>query len=472
MTVGYLLRTAVIASALTVSACVTAPLNQLAPTDNRVTVVRRGPVLHLTYQLDREAEVWAFTDSALTSEERQPWRPQQWRVLTDGVVLDRAGNYDVLRTVDGSPVPRVVEIAARPRSVDLEAEYRTLVFTNGAMALPNRQVNLFPVKSLQDARDLPADLNGVELATPPIEAVWRDEAGRVHFGGMEFDRLTTRMERSYVLMGNVPVTRGQGVTAVIDPQLPDWLTRILMEAAPSIGGWFKQRLGPAAAGSDKPVIMAAWKGADYPNSFMQGSVMPGLITMVFEGAGIAEPDDEIGERALWFIGHEAAHFWLGQTVKYEYARDAWITEGGADLMAVRVLKATDASYNDKAELQREIDDCINLARQPVLTARERGEHRAYYACGAVFGMAAEAAQKRRTGGDFLDFVRETLRRNDDGVVNEAEWFKQFEDVGGSPQAAQNMRKLLHEGSADPAPVVAAILADVGVTLSTGRVTLN
>ena len=50
-------------------------------------------------------------------------------------------------------------------------------------------------------------------------------------------------------------------------------------------------------------------------------------------AAKASPQPEIVERSRWFIGHEGAHFWLGQTVRYAFADEAWITEGGADLMA-------------------------------------------------------------------------------------------------------------------------------------------
>lgn len=460
------------ALALFLSACATTSQPGGMTRDNRVEVTRHGEVLHLAYEFDRDAAVWAFADSALKTDGRQPWRPEQWRVLTTGVVLDRVGHYDVLRTQDGSPVPRRVEIESRPRSVDLEAEYRTLVFSNGAVALPNRQVNLFPLASVAEAAALPADLNGVSLATAPIEAVWRDQAGPVTYRGERFARLITRMEKSYVLMGDVPVTRDEGLMAIIDPALPDWLSSSLTAAAPATGRWYRQRLGPAAAGADRPVLMAAWNGPTARMSSMSGSVLPGLIVMIFEGHGILTRDDEVAERALWFVAHEAAHFWLGQTVAYGFARDAWITEGGADLMAVRALKGQNPAYDDRAELQKEVDDCLRLARQPIATASERGEHRAYYACGAVFGLAAEAVQKRKTGGDFLDFVREILRRNQDGSVGAADWLEQFRQTGGTEAQVQAMTKLLEQGSNDPARELALILSDLNPRAEGGKLVLR
>ena len=122
----------------------------------------------------------------------------------------------------------------------------------------------------------------------------------------------------------------------------------------------------------------------------------GLIVLTYEGSGVLVGDTKQRLEGLWFIAHEAAHFWLGQTVAYEYARDAWITEGGADLLAMRAMALRPIpSYDSRADTQRAIADCISLTqRRGVETARERGEQRAYYACGAVFGLVAESGSGR------------------------------------------------------------------------------
>src|SRR5690606_7639025 len=104
----------------------------------------------------------------------------------------------------------------------------------------------------------------------------------------------------------------------------------------------------------------SWNGPTERMSSMGGSVLPGLIVMSFEGTGVTRPTAEMETVSRWFIAHESAHFWLGQAVRYEFARDAWITEGGADLMAVRALKALDPAYDDRKALQEEVDDCVTL----------------------------------------------------------------------------------------------------------------
>jgi len=162
-------------------------------------------------------------------------------------------------------------------------------------------------------------------------------------------------------------------------------------------------------------------------------------------------------------------------VRYQFARDAWITEGGADLMAVRGFKALDPAYDARAELQTEVDDCIDLSRnKPVAEAGERGEHRAYYACGAVFAMAAEGAQKRRDGGDWFDFLHPVLAANrGDGVLTRAEWLDALTRVSGDPSLAATIERMLDQGAADPGAEIAALFRRTGVPhrVENGKVTL-
>src|SRR6185437_8130356 len=113
-------------------------------------------------------------------------------------------------------------------------------------------------------------------------------------------------------------------------------------------------------------------------------------------------NEGLRNHALWFIAHESAHFWLGEAVVYQYARDAWITEGGADLLAFRIVAEVEPGYDARAELQKAIDDCIRFTTgHGIAGAEDRNEQRAYYACGTVFGLVAEAASHRPFGA----FVR-------------------------------------------------------------------
>ena len=183
--------------------------------------------------------------------------------------------------------------------------------------------------------------------------------------------------------------------------------------------------------------------------------------MQYEGSGVLEETTAQRQQGLWFIAHEAAHFWLGQTVAYEYARDAWITEGGADLLAVRAVAEIDPEYDPKIELNRAIADCIKLTRRHgVASARDRGEHRAYYACGAVFGLVAEAG----SGRSFYKFVRRLIDENrGDGVVTRADWLSALDAATRKPMLRRDIERLLDRGTSDPAEFIANLFTQAGVS---------
>jgi hypothetical protein len=439
----------------------------------QVTVTRDGDHLNIDYRFARDVPVWAFQDSALEADSRQPWRPRQWTVQTPGVVMERRGHYDIIRSTDGGPVPREVRFRVQPQAVDLEAEYPTLLFSNGAVALPTRQLDVFALPSAQAALDVPDDLNRVKLDGGPSRVTWRDDSGPVLFNGRRHDELTTTDQRSYVLLGDATVTPGEGLSTVIDPNLPPWIGEEIRSFAPRVGQYYRDRLGQPGSGGETPIVMVAWNGPTERMTSMGGSVLPGLIVMSFEGRGVTTAQPDIMERSRWFIGHEAAHFWLGQTVRYQFADEAWITEGGADLMAVRALRTLDPAYDDRSELQSEVDDCAALARRPVAQAGARGEHRAYYACGAVFAMAAEGVQRQRTGGDWIDFLKPLLRQSE-GVLSRDEWLTALTRASRDPSLRGDIERLLDQGASDPSAVIARLFQRTGIAfrMVDGRVVLS
>jgi hypothetical protein len=431
----------------------------------QVTVTRDGEQWTADYVLDHDAPVWAFSRSALEQGSRRAWRLRQWRVDTPGVVLERRGDYDVLRSLHDRPVPRRVRLIMTPASADLEADYDpALMFTDGAVALYTDHFNVIPLGSIQAALDLPRDLNGVDVpGEGPARIRFQDRAGPVLFRGERYDAVNAQSANTYVLFGAASLVDDDAIATIIDPGLPTWIGEELRAFSPRVFDMFAQRLGPKPG--DRPVVMVSWNGPSSGVSSMGGSVMPDLISMSFEGDRVLARSPEVLGRARWFIGHEAAHFWLGQAVRYEFARDAWITEGGADLMAVRALQSLNPSYNAESELQSEVDDCIGLTTggRSVSTAAGRGEHRAYYACGAVFWMVAEASLHHARLTDVFDYMRPLLDQNrEDGVLTAQEWFDHLTYKSDDPTLARDIQRMTDEGVSDPAAMIASLFERVGI----------
>lgn len=425
----------------------------------RIEVTRRGDDWQAAFVFDRDFTTWVLPRSALTAEGGQPWRAPSWNVETRGVRLQRRGSYDVL-VADRGKLPRRVDVSFTPVPDRLQADYSpALTFTDGSVALFVAQFDGFPMDSLSAVGKLPSDLNNQMVPAAALKYLFRDSAGPVLLDGRRVAVAETADSNTYVLFGGTRPIETPDMIGILDPQLPPWIKESLTRSVPALLGRYTQELGRLR--EFKPALMVSWGGPTPGLVSRGGSVLRGLIAMQYEGSGVLEESVAQRQQGLWFIAHEAAHFWLGQTVAYEYARDAWITEGGADLLAVRAVAELDPEYDPKIELNRAIADCIKLTkRHGVAAARDRGEHRAYYACGAVFGLVAEAG----SGRSFYKFLRPLIDDNRaDGVVTRAEWLAAFDTATRKPMLRRDIERLLDKGVSDPVDFIANLLAQAGVS---------
>jgi hypothetical protein len=106
---------------------------------------------------------------------------------------------------------------------------------------------------------------------------------------------------------------------------------------------------------------------------------------------------------------------------------------------------------------------VNLTQwRGIETARDRNESRAYYACGAVFGLIAESA----SGKSFFVFVKNIIDANRaDGIVTRAEWLAALDTASRKPDLSRDIARLLDRGVPDPKAFVAALFIRAGVVHS-------
>ena len=439
----------------------------------RVMVIRDGDNWRADYVFDRDAPAWAFYQSSVLNGTREPWRPRDWTVSTPGVVLERMGDLDVIRAEDGGPVPRRITLRLVPSGDNLEADYPVLIFTDGSVAVPTGSFDIFALAAPDPAGLSDDELTASKRQGSNAHITWKDRAGPVLVHGQRHAEGTTVDGRGYVLFGETRARETDRLVTVADPQLPDWITSSIETFAPRVADYYTGRLGPGQ--TDRPTIMSTWYGPTPGTTTYGGSVLPGLIVMTFEGQELLASSDAILSENRWFIAHEAAHFWLGQTVHVEHSRESWITEGGADLMAVRAMKALDPSFEERGVLQKEVDDCARLALAPIAGAGQRGEHRAYYACGAVLALSAEAVQRRATGGDWFDFLTPLIEaKRPDGVLTRQAWLAHLSTLGADPTLQIVIQTFLDEGSDDPETIIRELFdrTEVPYRMVDGRIVLD
>lgn len=438
-----------------------------------ITVTRDGDRWTADYELSQDAPVWAFYRSTLTNSDRVPWRPRDWRVLTPGVVLERVGDLDVLRATDGGNLPRHIRLSLTPSSENLEADYPVLKFTDGSVAMPTGAFDVFPLPSLEAVQSPDEERAPWRRSVGNSMVTWRDAAGPVLHHGRRQAEVRSDDGRTYVLFGPLPAVETERLITVSDPELPVWIKASIESFAPRVADYYTTRLGTGQA--DRPTIMATWYGPTVGTTNYGGSVLPGLIVMTFEGQELLSSSDTVLAENRWFIAHEMAHFWLGQTVRAERSRESWMTEGGADLAAVRAMKALDPAFDEQTVLQKEVDDCARLAVRPIIEAQQRGEHRAWYSCGAVFSLVAEAAQARATGGDWFDFLKPLIDAGRaDGVLTREAWLSHLTAVSGDASLRTRIETLLVSGTEDPTAALRALFDGTGVAyrMEGGRIVLG
>lgn len=436
-----------------------------APMGVAVTVARSTDATWTAdYQLGESARAWVFMRSN-PDIDGAPWRQQAWTVETPGVTLIRAGRYDAL-VADG-PVPRHVRIRFRPFGKSLRADYSpTLIFSDGGLALYSDQFLVAPRRSIAAVAALPADLDAIAGLERPNVVTFRDPGHRMVSQGKVTDGVAVRGAEDpdlYVYSGDAPIVETPTVAGIFDPGLPAWLRTEFDTLIPKLFALYTRRLGTPKG--ERPMAMVSWSGAANQGWSFSGSVLTGLVAIDMGGKVALTADPAVADRVGWFFGHESAHFWMGHTVAYDTARNAWITEGSADVLAVRALAALKPGYDARVELQREVDDCIKVnGAKPLTSASERGEVRANYACGAVLLLAAEAAERRRDpSADAFTFARRLIDANrEDGKVSEADWLATFEQVSGDAVITARIKAFLDQGVADPTAFVAELFTATGV----------
>lgn len=430
-----------------------------------VDVVRDGERWTAELRFERRASAWAFIHSPVSEEGRRPVRPQSWAVETPGVRLERHGFYDVL-VADRGAVPERVRIRFAPFPDRVANAYDpALVFSDGTVALYTEQFDAFPVADPARIDRLPADLTAANIPYSATRVTFRDTAGPLLYEGRRQSLVTVETEGdgSYVLFGRRNPVETRDLTMMVDPALPAWIRTSIEGAMPRILAGYASALGPAPG--PKPTIIVSWRGPTPSFRSLGGGTLAGLVVMRFEGEGMVAEDPVARHSNLWFLAHESAHFWLGQAVHFGNAQEAWITEGGADLLAFAAVAAADPTYDPRVPLQSAIEDCVSLSRgRGIASAIERGENRAYYACGAVFALIAEAASQ----GPFTRFVRGLIDANRaDREVTRRDWLAALDRASGDPTLSRDIGRMLDRGAADPKAAIASLFTRARVRFELG-----
>ncbi len=429
---------------LAAAAAAAAAVASSAPAE--VSVTRSGGGFDAVYTLPRAAPAWGFFRSSLAADDRQPWRPRSWTVLTPGVRLERRGAYDALVATDGGAVPRTVRVRVAPYTREVLSDYvPALRLGEGGVALFDGQFSLFSVASPTTLDRLGPDPETGAITDTSTRVRFRGPSAALRLAGDTAGYARGNSAGTYGLFGVASATVQDGMATVVDPQMPAWLAADIRTFTPRLLDRYRRLLG--SPGELRPTVLASWAGADRAGASLNGGVLKGLVLMRISGAAATQPSPPLRTLAHRYIAHESAHFWLGQLVDYDKVADNWIVEGGADLLAIRALGASDPGYDAKAALNKSLTDCLVASRKGGLaSAAQRQDFQVKYDCGAILSLVAEKA----AGGDFHPFVRRLLAANaSDRAVSTEEWLALLESYPAGRNLTAHIRPLLNDTQPTP-----------------------
>lgn len=225
--------------------------------------------------------------------------------------------------------------------------------------------------------------------------------------GRETLRYVSHGEGTNVYIGTRAPQVENGMSAIIDPALPERLRAELARGLPASMAHFTGRYGPLSIQPELFVSIDSRGRGDGQES-TQGGTLPRQIFMHFDGAQ-ARQRAEQGEPGWldWFFAHEVAHMFQRDRTGDRIGDDraAWMHEGGADAMAaLALLERGQGAYVARRVEAANAQCRAGLAKGPLTSATQRGDFEVHYGCGLIAALAV-AHDLRARGAGLDDFNR-------------------------------------------------------------------
>ena len=392
-----------------------------------VSLERAGGDMAVTYQSAEPVTRLSFRRVA------GPVRADRWRV-PDGFVLvhDAASDTDMLARVDGRPF-RSVTATVPATYAKLPKDYAPFSpFSDGGLLIHSGRFQACADACPEDDTDW----------SQPMRLVIPDGEHAVVGGEVVRAASANWVEREdgrKIYLGRTDPVDTPRVVAVVDPALPAAVREPLDSLLPRLLDAFAARFGEL---DTKPELYVSIEPPPelepgVTSLSAQGGTLPGQVFMHLGGNSWVRPIEDWSDEDLRFLpvffAHEAAH--LFQRVRGADREDdaSWIHEGGADALALvvlRDLREIDGAGLD-AEVEKRVDSCADgLAEMPLNDAIEQGRFDLHYACGMAVQLAAESE-----GADLVGVWRDFQGRVKAGAVWDADTFRASLNKHGATRAA-------------------------------------
>lgn len=146
-------------------------------------------------------------------------------------------------------------------------------------------------------------------------------------------KMANKGERTYAYFGSLTSEQKSFGTVIVDPSLPAWFQKVAMETSQVMIEYYSKTFGPLPF---KPFILIAGD-VERDDFSMKGSVIADQIVYNISGKVLKEFKPHFKPYFERLVSHEIAHFWQYQYCQRYGEAETWISEGGADILAVHAL---------------------------------------------------------------------------------------------------------------------------------------
>jgi hypothetical protein len=227
-----------------------------------------------------------------------------------------------------------------------------------------------------------------------------------------------------------------GIAPVVRAQLTDMVAKV-MEL-------YRDRLGALPNG--RPSIYVTWSDRDRTMRSWQADVVPGpVMRFGLAGSMWADPTEATKRFFVETIAHEIAHFWNANYFRSAQDAAPWVSEGGAELIAVSALSSLGAMDAAAAQerIDRAIGECAGVAASNAWVGMvTRNYGRSPYACGLAMQLAIVAHSRRL-----------------DSKMDPLEFWKQFGTESSPYREASMAVFLARHGDPEGSVLLARMLTD-------------
>ena len=339
-------------------------------------------------------------------------RQQRWQPLSNEIEIVFAEGVEVVRHRTGKPFSSA-SFRLTPTYIPLPKDYAPFSpFSNGDVGIYSGRFFACSVAPCDETSNhYPMRLTASKNEHIVIQ-------GKIHTSDIEWIGLNSGEQ---IFVGRLQPEVMSGLLAIIDPALPSTILSPLTVDLPILMQFMRTNLGKLE-NTYAPTLFASY-AREFANPSTKSTQGGTLTDQIFMHWDLNQAQMDQLERTfdpnstLWFLVHEAGHFYQRSHAKSSDHNDAWIHEGMAELLAYQALSQ---HYADEAQdfLRQKVLDATNschasLSDTSLVNASAQQKFSAHYDCGLLIHLAVEQHAGHATNSSAIkvwnDYVTMTAQ---------------------------------------------------------------